>query len=136
MSWEQIGSGSILDTGDLKNLERSISEGQKGMLELDLRVSPGQSIIDELQSQLQAHGVTEAKVTSGSPILRIEYRKGFPWVAVIVAIILVLAILIIGWRFFREIVQSVGPAIAGGILIAGVIGLVLLSVAIAKRRLR
>ncbi len=46
--WEQIASGSILDSGQLT--DDSLEEGQRGQLELDLRVTPPSWIVSELQS--------------------------------------------------------------------------------------
>ena len=126
MAYEQIAEGNIWQLVNLSNYEYLIDEHQRGMVEIDLRYSIPQSIVDLLESQLQQQGVEELRVTTGSPLLRVYFRKGFPWLAVIAAIILalaVLAILIIGWRLFREIVPVGLQPLIGTIGIVVLIGL-------------
>ena len=125
MAWKKVASGGLLDTTDIEKYEAYISEGQRALLELDLRAPAPDYIVAELQSQLQHHGVREAQVTTGSPLLRVSWRKGFPFLPVVVGIILgliVLAILIVGWRLFKEVAEVVpAPVITGGIILALVI---------------
>jgi len=133
MSYEMVAQGSILDITELSAYDDFIAEGQKTMLELDLRTPVSSSIVSELQSQLMQAGVQEAKVTTGSPLLRIEFRKGFAWLPVIGAIIMgmiVLAILIVGWRLFKDVV-SAGVALPMSI---GVLLLIVLGVIVLTRR--
>ena len=121
MAWEQIVSGGLLDARNIERYEAYISEGQRISLELDLRAPAPDWMVAELQSQLQKAGVREAQVTTGSPLLRVSWRKGFPFLPVVVGIILgsiVLAILIVGWRLFREVAEVVpAPVITGGIIL-------------------
>ena len=121
MAWERIASGGLLDARDIERYEAYIIEGQRGLLELDLRAPAPDYIVAELQSQLQKAGVREAQVTTGSPLLRVSWRKGFPFLPVVVGIILgliMLAILIVGWRLFREVAEVVpAPVITGGIIL-------------------
>ncbi len=137
MAWEQIASGGLLDATELGGYEETyIAEGQRGLLQLDLRLAVSPSVANLLQSQLQQRGVSEAQVSTDSPVLNISWRRGFPWLAVIVAIILgliALAILIAGWRFYREIVQDLGPT-GGWLFIAAVLGLVVVGATALKRR--
>ncbi len=74
-------------------------------------------------------------VTTASPLLRIYFKKGFPWLAVIAAIILalaILAVLIAGWRLFKDVVPvGLQPIVAGlGLILIIVLGIILL----ARRR--
>ena len=138
MAWEQIASGGLLDVADIERYEAYVSEGQRGLLELDLKAPVPQSIVSELQSKLSEAGVKEVQVTTGSPLLRISWRKGFPFLPVVVAIVLgiiVLAILIAGWRLFKEVFpEGVLPVVGGSMVIglAIVAGIVL--IAMARRR--
>ena len=131
MAWEQIASGELLDARDIERYEARINEGQRALLELKLRAPAPEYIVTELQSQLQKAGVWEAQVTTGSPLLRVSWRKGFPFLPVIVGIILgliVLAILIVGWRLFKEIIAAIpdpfkGLAAGGIILVMAVVAM-------------
>ena len=125
MSWELITSGGIINAAELVNYEQQyVGEGQRARLELDLRMPVSQDIANQLQNELKQRGVAEVSVKTGSPLLIVEYRKGFPWLAVILAAILaiaVLAILIIGWRIFREVVpEALQPAIGTLLILAGI----------------
>jgi len=56
-------------------------------------------------------------------LLRVSWRKGFPFLPVIVGIILgliVLAILIIGWRLFKEVIAVI-PEPFQGLAVSGII---------------
>ena len=135
MSYEFIASGGILEAGQLNGLDDYLEEGQRGKLELDLRATPSSSIVAQLQNVLKQKGVEDVRVSTGSPILRIEYRKGFPWLAIIVAAVLgiiALAILIIGWRFFREVVpEGLQPLVGTGLLIL----LIAIGLLVVKKRI-
>jgi len=125
MSWELITSGGIINAAELVNYEQQyVGEGQRARLELDLRMPVSQDIANQLQNELKQRGVAGVSVRTGSPLLIVEYRKGFPWLAVIISAILaiaVLAILIIGWRIFREVVpEALQPAIGTLLILAGI----------------
>ena len=134
MAWEQVAQGGPLDTYELGSYESYLDEGQRGLLELDLRLSVSQSVASELESRLRQAGVEDVSVRTASPMLRIQFRKGFPWLAVISAAILgmiALAILIVGWRFFREVVNTV-PAPFNWLLVVGVVAIGIMI--LARRR--
>ncbi len=133
--WEQVASGSILDSGQISDYDDYLEEGQRGQLELDLRVTPSSWMVSELQSRLVNAGMEEVQVSTGSPLIRISYRKGFPWLAVIVAAVLaltILAVLIIGWRFYREVVQDLGSG-GGYMFLAAVLGIAVLGTMVLRR---
>jgi len=131
VAWKKVASGGLLDTTDIEKYEAYIGEGQRALLELDLRAPAPDYIVAELQSQLQHHGVREAQVTTGSPLLRVSWRKGFPFLPVVVGIILgliVLAILIVGWRLLKEVIAVIpepfqGLAVGGVILVLAVVAM-------------
>lgn len=111
--YKLIAQGGILDANDLAQYEDYFDEGDKGLLELDLRLPVSQSIAQGLENKLREAGVQDVRVTTASPMLRIYFRKGFPWLAVIAAAVLgliALAILIVGWRLYKD----VSPDIPGG----------------------
>jgi len=119
--YQLIGSGGILDIDSLSEYEGGLGEGNRAVLELDLRLPVSQNIASELESRLRQAGVEEVSVSTASPLLRVYFKKGFPWLAVIAATILamiVLAILIIGWRLFKEVVpEGLQPIIGTGLLV-------------------
>jgi len=134
VSYQLVAQGTTLDANEIAIYGDYLEEGQRGMLQLDLRWPVLQSVANGLEDALIEAGVEEAKVTNTSSALKIEFRQGFPWLAVIAAIVLgviVIAILIIGWRFFREVVSTLPPATLG----LAVIALIVLGVlAISRRR--
>ena len=121
MAWEQIANDGLLDATDIERYETYIGERQRALLELDLRIPAPNYVVTELQSQLQQAGVKEAQVTVGSSSLCVSWRKGFSFLPVVVGIILgliVLAILIVGWRLFREVAEVIpAPVITGGVIL-------------------
>ena len=129
MNYELVTSGGLGDVMRLKDYEFAFEEGQRGLLSLNLRTSVPSSIVKELESQLKQKGVSEARVTTGSPKLNIYFKKGSPALALIAAAILalaVLAVLIIGWNLFKQVVPtSLQPAF-------GTLGLLILMLVIAS----
>ena len=115
MNYELVTSGGLGDVMRLKDYEFAFEEGQRGLLSLDLRTSVPSSIAKQLESQLKQKGVSEARVTTGSPKINIYFKKGSPALALIAAAILalaVLAVLIIGWKLFKQVVTtSLQPAV-------------------------
>ena len=126
MSWQQIASGGVVDLAYLSQYENSIPEGTKGWLQLQLSAPITQSMVDRLKSALVQAGVEDVQVTTGSPVLNITFRKGFPWLAVIAAIILamaIIAILVIGWKLFKEVIPE-GAQFPVAIVLIAIAGLV------------
>jgi len=119
--WEEVAEGSFWQLADLRQYEPYFEEGDRGLLELDLRLPVSEGMAQDLEDKLREAGVADVNVRTASPMLRIFFKKGFPWLAVIAAIVIgliILAILIVGWRLFREVPGAVPVfAIAGlGIL--------------------
>lgn len=117
--WEEVAEGSFWQLANLSQYEPYFEEGDRGLLELDLRLPVSEGVAQDLEDMLIEAGVPDVKVRTASPMLRIFFKKGFPWLAVIAAIIIgliVLAILIVGFRLFREVPGAVPLfAIAGGL---------------------
>lgn len=134
MAFELVADGSFWQLADLRQYEPLIGEGDRGLLELDLRLPVSQDVAQEIEDKLKDAGVEDVKVRTASPMLQIFFRKGFPWLAIIAAIILafiVLAILIIGFRLFREIPE----ALRIPLLVAGVGVLALLAIVWSRKAL-
>lgn len=131
MAYRLLGSGGILEAVQLVQYESQLEEGDRALLELDLRLPVSQGVAQELEDKLKQAGVEGVRVTTASPLLRIYFRKGFPWLAVIAAAVLgmiVLAILIVGWRLFKDVVPEGAEGIVGwGLIALGVLGIILLA---------
>lgn len=122
--------------GQISQYESLLAEGDRGLIELDLRLPVSQGVASELETKLRQAGVEDVRVATASPLMRIYFRKGFPWLAVIAAAILgiiVLAILIVGWRLFKDVVPEALQPLVGGL---GLGLLLVLGVVILSRRLR
>lgn len=121
MGYELLGSGGLLDAGQIVQYDNYIGEGQRALVELDLRLPVSAGVAQELENKLKQAGVEDVRVTTASPLVRIYFRKGFPWLAVIVAAVAamaILAVLVVGWRIFREIVpESLQPIVGSAALL-------------------
>lgn len=119
--WEEVAQGSVLELySGLRQYDYLIPEGSRAMLQLNLRLPVSQGVADTVENALEAAGIPDVKVTTASPVLRIYFRKGFPWLPVVVGVILplliTLAIVVVSWQLFKE----TGPATGSLILIAGI----------------
>jgi len=133
--YKVVAQGGMAELQNLAAYEGAIDEGSRGKLELDLRLPVPDWTVAELEGQLVNARVAEAKVTQSGSRLGISFRKGFPWLAVIAAIVLglvVIAILIIGWTLFKEVIPEPlkFPVALGLIIIAGIV-----AVGYARRRI-
>ncbi len=119
--WSQIATGSGYNLVTVIGYEEEVDEGQRGRLSLSLTNPLSSSIVSELQTQLNAQGVAEAHVSTYGNNCDITYRKGFPWLAAIVAIVLgltVLAIVIVSWQFAKELPVQFSLLAIGGLALA------------------
>lgn len=132
--WKEVTKGGAAQLPLLKNYENHLAEGQRGRIDFDLRWSLSDNIRGLLQSRLEAAGVEEVKVTA-SKTLRIEFRKALPWLAIIVAAVIALAILIISWRFYKEVIETIpGPVVVAGVIV-GILLVAVVVLVIARRQL-
>ncbi len=130
MALTAVAEGSIFDLPALPGYESELAEGSKNMLRLDLRLPVTQGVADTLEDALRGAGVAGVRVTTASPVLKIYFTKGFPWLAVIAGIILaslVLAALIIGWALFTEIKGLIPLMALATIAVATVTGIYLIT---------
>lgn len=135
--WKRIAEGtSAASLTGLKDYEDEIAEGQRGRLFINLRTPAPSSIVLALQEKLQDAGVLDAEVFSSGNDLEIRYRKGFPWLVVIVAIVLgliVLAVLIVAWQFYGEVEETIPKEVLIAGAVVGVVLLALIAFIIYKR---
>ena len=135
MSFKLVSQGSILDSGQMAKWGDFLEEGQRGKLELSLRWPLNQDTLNSLKDQLNSAGVEDVMVMQSGKTLTIYWRQGFAWLPVIAAIILgiiILAVLITGWRLFEEVVpEDLKPLVGGtaAILALGIGALVLIYMA-------
>ncbi len=133
MSYEAVVSGSFLDLRNLANYDSAFEEGQRGKLQLNLRATVPSGMVRELEKRLRAQGVEDLSVTGSSRRVDVKFRKGFPWLAVIAATILalaILAVLIMGWTIFKEVVPAKMQAAVG------TFGIVVILIALAAYSMR
>ena len=119
MGWDLVSQGSAGALVNLPQYEDQLEEGSRNLLLLDLRLPVTEGVAQTLENALRDAGVEDVRVMPiNSPQLRIYFTKGFPWLAVIVGIILaslVIAALVIAWTLFTLIVAVASMSI--GLLI-------------------
>lgn len=104
--WEEIASGSGLNIATLATHENKVNEGERAKLALTLSNPVSPTTVSSVLRYLQAKEVTDAQVSGSGKEMNITYRKGFAWVAVIIAGLVLLAIMVVGWRFYHEAAGS------------------------------
>lgn len=130
MAWQEVATGEVINLVNLPNYENELAEGSTNWLRLNLRLPVSQGVADDLENLLEEAGVEGVRVTASSPVLNIYFTKGFPWLAVIVAIILaslVVAALVISWELFTMVPEGFRPlVILAGVAVVGFLGVYLL----------
>ena len=134
--WKEVTEGGVIDLySGMQYYEQFIPEGSRAVWRFNLRQSLSPSMVNTLQQRLEAAGVKDVKVTTGSPVLNIFFTKGFPWLAIIVVIILVIAVLIISWKvlvWVEEVAAGSTRLIVWGAL--GIVGILLLGAVVKTKR--
>jgi len=134
--WKEVAEGGLVDLySGMSIYEQSIPEGSKVQCSFNLRQSLSPSAVNELEERMQDAGVKDVRVTTGSPVLNVFYTKGFPWLVIVIGIILAIAFLIIAWKILIW-VEEVAPGytkvlIWGGL---GIVGILLLGAVIKTKR--
>ena len=120
--WTKIAEGN--SAASLKMLsvhEGEMGEGDRGKLVLNFKVKVLSSDVNALRVGLKTAKVTDATVESSSQSITIGFRKAFAWLPVVLLIILgivILAINIMGWVFFKEIAAVIpAPIVAIGAVV-------------------
>jgi uncharacterized membrane protein YfcA len=127
MAWELIASGTGGNIYDMTEYETQVEEEQRARIDFQFITPVPTFQIDALRNSLVAAGVTEVQVSGVDNIVRIYYRKGALWVPVIISLVLVLAIVIVAWLFFKEVSNDLPAPVISTVLI----GAAILSAAIA-----
>lgn len=126
--WKQVTQGeSATSLHQLEGYEEAIDEGQRMRLDLNLRITPSVDIVETLQNTLQGRGMPATVQALGNTI-RVTARKGFPWLVILVAAVLgliVLAILIVSWQFFKEVAEVLPQPV---MIVGAIVGIILLVV--------
>jgi len=134
--WEFIGQGGVANIASLQSYEHAIPEGAMLKVRLDLRTPVSQSIVSEVKRQMIVRGVSDANATASGNTMWITARKGFPWLAVIAAIILAivaLVIIIVSWSIFKKIVPA---GLQGSLGILLIVGAVILAIGIGGEKIK
>ena len=134
--WKEVADGGVIDLySGMYNYEHSIPEGSKVQCRFNLRQSLSPSVVNSLEERLEDANVTDVKVTTGSPVLNVFYTKGFPWLAIVIGIILVIALLIISWKILIWI-EEVAPGSTKFIVwgAVGIVGILLLGAVVKTKR--
>ena len=130
MAWQEVAEGGVLDLTNLGQYESQLDEGSSNLLQLFLRMPVTPGVAADLENLLREAGVEGVRVTTSSPILNIYFKKGFPWLAVIAAIILaslVVVALVVSWRLFTMVPKAAIPfLILAGIAAVTVVGVYLI----------
>lgn len=131
MNWEQIATGNRDNISSIADYESGyIAEGQHGRVEFDFLTPIPTFQVDWLRNYLTSAGVQDLEVKGGGNTIAVSYRKGFAWIPLIIAAVLTLAIVLVSWFFFREVMAMVpswakgivGPAVIfGGLAVVGLI---------------
>ena len=123
MAWELVGTGSRDDLNDVVFYEeQQVEEGQRAKLVCECNTRVPQGTIDSMQNYLAGINVTELEVVGSGSTFEISWRKGFPWAAIIIAAIILIALAVIAivlWNFFKEIPDDIKPIISTALIIAG-----------------
>lgn len=131
MAWQTVGEGDRWNIGDLGDLEQVMPEGSRGRLTLQFDSPVASDFVVQLSEALRDAGVADLDVKAQGRFLNIFFRKGFPWLAVIAAIIVAsifLLIALVAWRFAVE-----SPAQFSLVIIAGA-GLLVAAALVARKR--
>jgi len=121
--WKEVAEGGVTELySGMRYYDQFIPEGSKVLCRFDLRTSLSPTTVNTLEQKMKDAGVKDVKVTTGSPILNVQFTKGFPWLATVVAVVLIIAALIISWKILIW-VEEVAP---GGVklILWGGLGLV------------
>ncbi len=134
--WEEIAGGGVIDLySGMQYYEQFIPEGSRVRVRFNLRQALSPSAVDDLQERLEAAGVEDVEVATGSPILDVTFTKGFPWLAIVIAIVLVIAVLIISWKllvWIEEVAPGSTKLIVWGAL--ALVGVLLLGAVVKTKR--
>ena len=118
--WKEVAQGEVLDLySGMRYYEQFIPEGDKVLWRFNLRAPLSPVTVNSLEQKMKDAGVKDVRVTTGSPVLNIYFTKGFPWLAIIASLVLIIVVLIISWRILIWIEEAV-PGAMNFLLIGGI----------------
>ncbi len=125
MSYQTIASGGKTDFYNIVQYDDSFEEGDRGILRMNFTTAISDSILSSIENELINRGVQEARVTRSRNTVDIHFRKAIPALvvilAVITALILTLAVILISWKIFREVVPSgLQGTVGTGLIVVGI----------------
>ena len=140
MAWEFLGSGGVINAGEIGNYVSQIPAGNYARLSFDLRASPAGWMVDQIRNILVNAGVPGVQVSTGSPVLNVDWLIEEPVtgiamepltaIAIILSAIAVILLLVIGWSVWNSIPGSIKGVTATILFVGG--GLLLLAYALSK----
>ena len=134
--WELVAEGPAASLVYLGNYEDRLQEGSYNLLQLALRLPVSEGVAQSLEDALRNVGVEDVRVETASPVLKIYFRKGFPWLAVIAGIILaslIVAALVISWKLLTYI-GEVAPGAIPILALAAVAAITVTGIYLIKRQ--
>ena len=127
--WEEVAEGEAFDLIDLGQYESLLEEGSRNWLQLILRMPLSAGVVADIENALQEAGVEDVRVTTSSPVLNVYFKKGFPWLAVIAVLLLVVVALVISWKLFTMIPTAAIPFL----LLAGIAAVTIVGVYLVRK---
>lgn len=131
MAWEQVAEGGAFDLINLGQYEGLLEEGSRNWLQLSLRMPVSAGVAADIENTLRDAGVEDVRVTTGSPILNVYFKKGFPWLAIIATLLLAAVVLLIGWKLFTMIPAAAIPFL----VLAGIAAVTIIGVYLVRRKI-
>ena len=137
--WQQVAQGNQTNITSLSDYESQLAEGQNARVDFNFITPVPTFQVDALRSTLSFAGVTNLQVVSIDKTIHIYYTKDPWWLPIIIIAVLAIAILLISWFFFKEVVKTTGPVGGTALIIGGALALGLLTFAViggsnSKRR--
>ncbi|MFY9259569.1 MAG: hypothetical protein WAO71_03570 [Gallionella sp.] len=126
---ELVAKGTAFnDLLNMRNFDQLIPEGSRGILELNTIKPAPKWIISTLDSAVRKYPNAYVKAVGNK--IQIHFKKEFPWLPIIVGVIIplliVLAIVIVAWKLYKQSPMVASMALILGIGLAGLatIGLI------------
>lgn len=102
--WEMIAQGE--DISEAPDYEHLVPEGSRAKLELQCATPVPTFQVDALRDSLQWAGVDELQMSASGSTINITYRKNPWWLPVIIMAVVALAIIVVLWLFYKEVVND------------------------------
>ena len=139
----EVASGDRWNLGSMGDYENQIPEGAIQELRLYTIAPVPDSVLQGLQQQLIDRGVPLVDdIRQGANVTVIRFKKGFPWLAAIATIIILIAVIIVliyAWQLLREVpkaLEGVFKAITENPMVAAalILGAGVLLISVVRRK--